>query len=1227
MLSLLILIALLATEIGILQDTKNQEQRNYEKVQFLVKEKEAESKDLIFAILKDTSGLNKNWMELLETAKSQNFILHIYKNDTLNWWSDNTINASKYLPALKEGFVYLNTNNGAYWVSYIAKGSYKITVFYQIKTNYQFQNQYIQNHLNVDLTFVGSAIFSPSPIKDFIDLTDRKGNYLCSIQIFGFPKTTPHWLKLVILLNILITAWFFHKLCKPLISKYFILGTITFLGLTQAARWIFLKYKIPVFVYAYPQFGPDIYASSIYNPSLGDFIIAALLLLWYLLLIKDVSFAETKNRFSQIIHLGLTTLVSIILADACFDSLKSLVFDSQISFDVKNIYAIDVNSFLGLILAFLILISCYQMVLRLFSLLKRSTINVFEKLLIVIFVLYFLEPYLVLHLFERNVNYVYGSSLLIGGFMAYIYYIKERVNRLQSYFMLVVVLSIFTSYTLYYYSSIREQEKCELLASKLISQNDVNAEYFLTEVEKQIGLSNVVKSYYQSPIPLNSQLVKYLRQLYFSGYLSKYNISVYDYDSAFNHYQARNLYTYAQVNYIYKNLGTFTINQNFKFLKNNAYLKGYLGRFVIKDMGKIQGYIFIHLQPKLQQDETRFDELLINGFRSSSNRQLGYSSAIYRDLQLLSQSGEYAYRTTFTWNDVESKKGFVEENGYHHLLFKENEQLMVVISRKSENWYDPFGLFSLSFTFFTLLLIFIILLFVLFNNHLVERYWLKNNSVIGYIRMFLNQLFLFKDADLKLIRTQIQLGIVLIVFFTLATTAYFTISFITSENKLKQNEKMVKKMRSVVNALENESQEVNFNGRQTDAEASINQIADFYNTDISLFNPQGVLVASTIKKVYDDGIIAPMMNPGAFFHLNNLRESQFTHEEAIATFYYNGTYSPVFSRNKSLLGYVQLPNFYQTSDLNNEISSIIVGFINLYALMFIAIGVMAWLVSRNISYPLMLIQKQLSQTSIGKKNEPINWDRKDEIGELVREYNLMIDQLQLSAEKLAQSEREGAWRDIARQIAHEIKNPLTPMKLSVQHLERAWNDQSPKLPETFKKVTRTLITQIDILSELATEFSSFAKMPAPENELIDVHELLEQMVHLQEHSFEGEISYFCEANLTICFDKGYLTRTLTNLIKNGIQAIPEDRLGKIRIEAHKEGDHMHLWVSDNGTGINEEQKEKIFMPYYSTKVIGMGLGLPIVKSMIESGGGKLWFQTKEGEGTTFHVLLPLNMVE
>jgi nitrogen fixation/metabolism regulation signal transduction histidine kinase/HAMP domain-containing protein len=295
--------------------------------------------------------------------------------------------------------------------------------------------------------------------------------------------------------------------------------------------------------------------------------------------------------------------------------------------------------------------------------------------------------------------------------------------------------------------------------------------------------------------------------------------------------------------------------------------------------------------------------------------------------------------------------------------------------------------------------------------------------------------------------------------------------------------------------------------------------------------------------------------------------------------------------------------------------------------MFLVIGIIAWIISRNISYPLMLIQQQMANTTLGQKNEPILWNRNDEIGELVKQYNLMIDQLEESAEKLAKSEREGAWRDIARQIAHEIKNPLTPMKLSVQHLERAWKDQSPKLPETFAKVTKTLITQIDTLSDLATEFSSFAKMPAPRYENVDVHDLIDQIVHLQEQTFEGKIVWNCPEETYIYFDSGYLNRTLTNLIKNACQAIPEDREGEIQVLVINEKDWMRFEVRDNGSGISEEQKDKVFMPYFSTKVIGMGLGLPIVKSMIESGRGQIYFTSKEGVGTTFTIRLPLRQEE
>lgn len=1225
--SLVILVTLLGSEVAYLNNTRQQELVNYEQLQQVVHEKEAESKDLIYQLLRDTSHIHRNWMEFHEQASNRNFIVHLFHHDTLLLWTDNTVNSLKYLPALKDGFVYLNTNNGAWLVSFLERGTYKMAVFYQLKTNYLFQNQYIQNHINPELAFLGSALFSPSPIKDFKDLFDRKGKYLCSVQIYGYPKNTPIWLRLLILLNVLASAWLFHLLMTAFLVRNKILGSFVFLALTQTARWLFLKYRIPVFVYNYRLFSPEVYGSSTFNPTLGDFLIAVILLLWFLLLIRPHRLLNTSSRPLFLLNLGLTAWISVVLCDASFDSIKSLVFDSQISFDIKNIFGINEYTLLGLLLAFLLLLVAYHMVMRLYHLLVSKQASFYEKFLVVGLALYFLHPFLVFYLFERNVSYLFASTALMVTFLAYRHWATQRTNRFQQYFILVVLLSIFTSVTIDYYSRIEERESRFLYAAKLVSQNDINAEYFLQNAETQLPSDRMVRGYYSNPISLKSQLEKKLRQLYFSGYLSKYDISVYDYDAGGNHHRERNPYSLRQVEHIYRKLGTATINSNFRFLKNNAYLKGYLGRFVVRNRNEIAGYIFIHLEPKLLQDDNRFDELLIDGFRNHYNRSYNYSYAIYRDMNLLSQSGDYAYRTTFTWDDTGEKSRTFEENGYNHLLFKESTTLYVVVSRKSSGWYEPFGLFSLTFTFFTLILIAFILLYFMFNNRWINHRLFRGNKVWSWVRKQANNFLFIRDADLTLIRTRIQNGIVLIVFVTLSATAYFTITLIQRQNAEKQQDKLVKKLRSVASALENENQEIDLLHGPTDAEASINQIADFYHSDISFFNPNGALVASTVKKVYDDGIVAPLMNARAYYHLHNLRESQYVQDEEIATFRYTGAYVPVYGKSRDLLGYVQLPDFYQSSDLTTEISSILVGFVNLYALMFLVIGVIAWMVSRSISYPLALIQAQMSRTTFGARNEPLVWDRNDEIGALVTQYNHMLEQLEQSAEKLARSEREGAWRDIARQIAHEIKNPLTPMKLSVQHLERAWKDQSPRLPETFDRVTKTLITQIDTLSDLATEFSSFAKMPAPNYEQVMVDELIHQVVHLQEQTFDGKISVICAKGTTIWFDQGYLNRTLTNLIKNACQAIPEDREGNIRVKVYTEPGWLCIAVEDNGSGIPEEQQEKVFLPYFSTKVIGMGLGLPIVRSMIESGGGTIGFTTIPGVGTTFTVKLPLSPSE
>ncbi|MFY8021236.1 MAG: ATP-binding protein [Bacteroidia bacterium] len=1209
-----------------MQDTKQQIWDAYYQTSDIVIQKEKRFEEISNKALADSLNLRKEWTDLVDMANSENASLFLFRNDSLVFWSRNESDGKRYLRALDSGLHFLNVKNGSYLSFYKKKGNHQAVLLYSVKTNYNYQNQYIVNHFNDELAFLGSALLSPSRLKDFEDVTDSKGKYLFSIQIFGAGKVTPFWLKLLITLIILFCAWCFHVIIQYYAEKKLILSTLIFFILTLSARWVFLQLKIPVFIYSLQLFSPDVYASSKVNPSLGDFMSLVFIFLWYFYLIRNTSLINPQSKVKQIIHLAFVSWLTITIADGAFDAIKSLVFDSQISFDINNIYALDSFTFLGLLLAVMILLLAYQLSLRLFKLLLKDGLSIPEKLIILGSVFYFLHPFLVRYLYERGLYFPIGSSSLIFTFLAFRAIVVERVNRLQQYLIMVLVLSVFTSFFIYYWSFKKEQDNRILFAGKLTAQNDINTELFLKTAERRLREDRYFKGYFNNPISLNSDLVKQLRPLYFNGYLSKYDVTIYDFDSSGNHYRSRNAYTYRQLNYAWNDLSTPTMNANFRYLGNNSFVKGYLSKFPIIKSGHLQGTIFIHLEPKLIQDENRFEELLIEGYRNQSvKRRSDYSYAIYRERQLMSQSGPYAYRTAYTFLEPENgPHHFVEEDGQDHLILKESNNLAIVVTKPAAPWYEPFGLFSLSFTFFTIVLIISISLFALFNNNWVNKSkFLEKLMVFQYLKSLIGKLLFFDEADLSLLRTRIQLGIILIVFVTLASTAYFTIDLVKGQNDAKQSEKLLKKIRSVAAAIETEAQYGNLQVRKPEEIGSfLNQIADFYETEITLYNPRGEVLSSTIRKLYDDAVMAPMINSEAFYHLNLLKESQFIQSERISTFSYTASYVPLHSKNRELIGYVQLPYFNRYADLYAEISSIVVGFINLYALLFIIIGVLAWIYSRNISFPLVMIQKQMAETAIGKKNEPIQWSRRDEIGELVIQYNKMIDELEESAQKLARSEREGAWRDIARQIAHEIKNPLTPMKLSIQHLERAWNDQSPKLPETFKRVTQTLITQIDSLSELATGFSSFAKMPAPAYETIDVKELIAQVVLLQEQNFDGKIEMEVEEDLFLEFDKGYLNRSLVNLVKNAIQAIPEDVEGWVKVSAYRHEENIILHVEDNGSGITQEQKEKIFTPYFSTKVIGMGLGLPIVKSMIESGGGTIDFDSEPGKGTKFTIVLP-----
>jgi nitrogen fixation/metabolism regulation signal transduction histidine kinase len=272
-----------------------------------------------------------------------------------------------------------------------------------------------------------------------------------------------------------------------------------------------------------------------------------------------------------------------------------------------------------------------------------------------------------------------------------------------------------------------------------------------------------------------------------------------------------------------------------------------------------------------------------------------------------------------------------------------------------------------------------------------------------------------------------------------------------------------------------------------------------------------------------------------------------------------------------------------------------------------------------------MIQNRLEKVSLSKKNEKIEYKRQDEIGELVTVYNRMVDELSDSAARLAQSEREVAWREMAKQIAHEIKNPLTPMKLNVQYLQRAWKDNVEDFDVYLEKVTNSLIEQIDQLSVIATEFSNFAKMPVAKRSRIDIISKLKHTcdLHKKLPGFEIVPDFDPDRPVWVYADPDQMISVFNNIIKNAQQAIPKGRQGVLKISVKVENGTVRISFADNGNGMPDEVREKIFQPNFTTKSSGMGLGLAIVKNIITNSKGKIWFETEQGKGTTFFIELPL----
>lgn len=398
-----------------------------------------------------------------------------------------------------------------------------------------------------------------------------------------------------------------------------------------------------------------------------------------------------------------------------------------------------------------------------------------------------------------------------------------------------------------------------------------------------------------------------------------------------------------------------------------------------------------------------------------------------------------------------------------------------------------------------------------------------------------------------------------------------------------------------------------------------------HNLQINLYDLEGQLLKSSKRTIQRD-TTEICLNAEILNTLANTTEHRYVVKNKEAGQTFQSSYSYITDGKFKNLAILNLPYLENDDFLNKELKEFLTRLAYAYLVLILVAIVFAYFISKYITKSLRTISDKMNETRLEKRNKRIEIkSSSEEIETLVNSYNSMIDELEASAVVLATNEREQAWREMAKQVAHEIKNPLTPMRLTVQSFQRKFDPNDENIHQKVEEYSNTLIQQIDTMSSIASAFSNFAKMPAQKSEVLNVVHIVKLALDIFNEDY---IEFYSDEKEIIAkFDRTQLIRVVTNLVKNGIQAIPNDSKNpRIEVRVFTEGQNVNITIEDNGSGIAEDTKHKIFEPKFTTKSSGMGLGLAMVKNIVETYNGSITFTTELGKGTVFTVSIPANQI-
>ena len=1143
-------------------------------------------------------------------TENRHFSIFIYNPDQqVVYWSNNKsspVNIDISTFGKEEKLVKINNGYLIMQVYALANG-YHLASLIPIYKNYPVENKFLHSGFKVHTNqLINEKITSKGdPSNTQVSpVFNREGKVLFYVQESS-PKKKLVWWPIVLIETL--GVFFIFLTCNrnlhfALNQKEYTKGFGITLGYALFIQLYINELHIPTFTEIGGLFDVNSYASPFLAASIGALLFKIHLIHWALRhWLKH--FLGLNDDFSLKVRNYLVPFYLVFTFYFVIFIISSLHKNSIISFDLDKYDQLELGSFVGILIISFTLGMMYIPVkfLRKRDFGKASILVqiVTSGLMIAIGVIFgvFSEVAAVCILV---IVYILYQFILFKSIQVKSHSDRERF---------IYTLLIFSTYAfigaicILYYSYQRKVEMLQHYAVELASERDYAEEFDLSSIVKEISEDNFIKNYFQNPYITPFDMDKRVKQRYFNRYLGKYNISVHSFNNEGTQLKGEGGKSYNSLREMSHQNGVQLISPGLYYLSVKPRGEKYMVSIKYQNEENVLGYLIVVFTPKTFTSFSAYPELLRSSQEYSlANRISDVSYAIYRNKKIIAVEGDYSYPSGF--NFISPTMGTfatqVEQNYVHVIYRVEDRQVIVSYKRK--------GILNM-LSYFSYLLIFQLLF--LYILKIVVRY-----GSLGWIESKIR-----RDLRMNTLQKQIQTSMISQVLVSLLLIGAMTFFFFNVQYNHLHNESLKQRSHSIIDALETLYDE-NYVVHNEDAFArllrtKVKQLSENYAIDINAYDLNGRLLYASQPDIFKSGLQSTLMNEEAYEALELKGLSSYIQDEWIGKLKYIAAYIPMHDPNGQVIGFINFPYYGKERNIKNDVSFFMMSLANIYAILIIIASFISLWVSTAIVKPLKIITESIKGVELGKKNAHISWKNKDEIGRLVGEYNRMIDMLEESAELLAKSEREGAWREMAKQVAHEIKNPLTPMKLSIQYLQRALKEDKSNVEELTQKTAIRLIEQIDTLANIATAFSDFAKMPVGKPEFVVLNKVIQSVVDIFENNQEATIRVnLSKEELIAYIDRDQISRVVTNLIKNAVQAIPENQKGDILVSLEKKGDHSLMTVQDNGIGIPKERAEDIFEPNFTTKSSGTGLGLAMSKSIVESAGGEIGFESDVEQGET-----------